>query len=200
MSKSCLATSAIIPQAVAAPAMSVFIVSMPAGDFKESPPESNRTPLPIKEICFFAFGLYSPTRNFGDLSEPWETPITPPILFSLIHPSSYDLKLIFNPSINPSTLFWKNSGDLVSAGKLTISRTQNIELTLFSISVENSLFKIFIFISGDLVDLKLSNRYVDNIIPSSIKYMFKFSAIAVNFKSQSLLIFLPIDTPRSTKS
>ena len=81
-----------------------------------------------------------------------------------------------------------------------MSLTQNIELTLFSISAENSLFKIFIFITGDLVDLKFSNRYVDNIIPNSIKYISKFSEIAVNFKSQSLFIFLPIDAPRSTKS
>ena len=70
MSIPCLATSAIIPQAVAAPAISVFIVSIPEGDFNDSPPESNSTPLPINEICFLAFVLYSPTRNFGDLSEP----------------------------------------------------------------------------------------------------------------------------------
>ena len=43
-------TSFITAQAVAAPAISVFIVSMPDGDFRESPPESKSTPLPISAI------------------------------------------------------------------------------------------------------------------------------------------------------
>ena len=60
----------MIPHAVAAPAMSDFIVSIPEGDFSERPPESNKTPFPISAICFLASGLYSPTRNLGDLSEP----------------------------------------------------------------------------------------------------------------------------------
>ena len=70
ISRPSLATNAIIPHAVAAPAISVFIVSMPAGDFNESPPESNNTPLPINAICFLAFVLYSPTKNLGGLSDP----------------------------------------------------------------------------------------------------------------------------------
>ena len=46
----CFETKLITPQAVAAPAISVFIVSIPAGDFNESPPESNITPFPISAI------------------------------------------------------------------------------------------------------------------------------------------------------
>ena len=46
----CFEIKLITPHAVAAPAISVFIVSIPAGDFKERPPESNITPLPIRAI------------------------------------------------------------------------------------------------------------------------------------------------------
>ena len=46
----CFEIKLITPQAVAAPAMSVFMVSIPAGDFKERPPESNITPFPIRAI------------------------------------------------------------------------------------------------------------------------------------------------------
>ena len=95
---------------------------------------------------------------------------------------------------------WKKSGDLVKAGKLTISLTQNIDLTLFSISVENSLSKISIFTSGDLSDLKFWKLYVDNIIPNSIINIFKLSGIAVNCTSQSLSNFCPINEPNFTKS
>ena len=43
-----LATKFITPHALAAPDISVFIVSIPDGLFSEYPPVSNRTPLPIK--------------------------------------------------------------------------------------------------------------------------------------------------------
>jgi len=47
---------------------------------RDSPPESNKTPFPISAICVFAFGLNSPIKNLGFLSEPCPTPITPPKL------------------------------------------------------------------------------------------------------------------------
>ena len=57
------AASLIIPQAVAAPAISVFIVSMPEGDLSEYPPVSNKTPFPIIETLNLADLLYSPTSK-----------------------------------------------------------------------------------------------------------------------------------------
>ena len=60
---SCFEIKLITPQAVAAPAISVFIVSIPDGDFKERPPESNITPFPISAIWVSAFLLYSPTKK-----------------------------------------------------------------------------------------------------------------------------------------
>ena len=57
------AASFIIPQAVAAPAISVFIVSIPEGDLSEYPPVSNKTPFPIIETLNLADLLYSPTSK-----------------------------------------------------------------------------------------------------------------------------------------
>ena len=57
------AASLIIAQAVAAPAISVFIVSIPEGDFIEYPPVSNKTPFPIIETLNLADLLYSPTSK-----------------------------------------------------------------------------------------------------------------------------------------
>ena len=44
------ASTRIVARIEAAPPMSHFIVSMPAGSFNDRPPESKATPLPVRAI------------------------------------------------------------------------------------------------------------------------------------------------------
>ena len=92
------------------------MVSIPLGDLRDSPPESNKTPFPISAICVFAFGLNSPIKNLGFLSEPCPTPITPPKLFFSSQSWSWTVSFISKLEINCSTFSIKNFGDFVIDG------------------------------------------------------------------------------------
>ena len=79
----CFAAKWIAPITAAAPAISLFIVSIPPGvGFRLRPPVSYTTPFPISTIGFLflcPFGLYSAIVKVGGSIEPLFTERSPPI-------------------------------------------------------------------------------------------------------------------------